>query len=152
VEFAVEDIREIDWNPEPWERLAIEEGKKEMIHALARSHVNGDMDDFDDIVRGKGRGLVMLFQWVISRVVVKFRANVQSGPPGVGKTLTAEGLSELLQRPLLSVSAAWLCCPWLILMCEVLKRGYLKRSWRSRKAALAHLPPGLQMEGDIPSG
>jgi hypothetical protein len=33
-----------------------------MIKALASSHVNGKLSGFDDIVRNKGRGLVMLLQ------------------------------------------------------------------------------------------
>ena len=44
---------------------------------------------FDDFVRGKGQGLVInLF-----------------GPPGVGKTLSAEATSEHLQRPLYIVGS-----------------------------------------------
>jgi SpoVK/Ycf46/Vps4 family AAA+-type ATPase len=43
-----------------------------------------------DIVEGKGRGLVILLH----------------GPPGVGKTLTAETLALATRKPLLSVSVA----------------------------------------------
>lgn len=46
-----------------------------MIHALVQSHAKHDKEnsDFDDIIAGKGLGLVFLLQ----------------GPPGLGKTLTA---------------------------------------------------------------
>lgn len=44
---------------------------------------------FDDIIEGKGKGLIGLL----------------SGPPGVGKTLTAEAVSEVTQRPLYYLSA-----------------------------------------------
>jgi SpoVK/Ycf46/Vps4 family AAA+-type ATPase len=44
---------------------------------------------FDDIIEGKGRGIIMLL----------------SGPPGVGKTLTAESVAENMQVPLYMMSA-----------------------------------------------
>ena len=47
---------------------------------------------FQDIIEGKGAGACILL----------------GGPPGVGKTLTAEVFSESTQRPLLSVHAAQL--------------------------------------------
>jgi SpoVK/Ycf46/Vps4 family AAA+-type ATPase len=53
-----------------------------------RSHKNGP-NSFDDIVSGKGRGLVGLL----------------SGNPGVGKTLTAEVIAEATKRPLYMLSA-----------------------------------------------
>jgi AAA+ superfamily predicted ATPase len=43
----------------------------------------------DDVIKRKGKGLV----------------TVLHGTPGVGKTLTAEGIAELLQCPLLHISA-----------------------------------------------
>jgi AAA+ superfamily predicted ATPase len=47
------------------------------------------MDNFDDVVRGKGRGIILQL----------------SGPPGVGKTLTAESVAEVMQVPLYAMSA-----------------------------------------------
>jgi ATP-dependent Lon protease len=40
-------------------------------------------DEHVDLVRGKGKGLVILLH----------------GAPGVGKTTTAEGIAELFQKP-----------------------------------------------------
>jgi hypothetical protein len=54
VEFAVAEIGDICWNPEPFDQLAIPKDKKEMIRAVALSHVNDDTDCFDNFVRGKG--------------------------------------------------------------------------------------------------
>lgn len=54
--------------------------------ALAEMRID---DSFDDFVSGKGRGLVVLLH----------------GSPGVGKTLTAEAVSEHLRMPLYSISA-----------------------------------------------
>ena len=47
---------------------------------------------FEDIIEGKGSGVCVLL----------------GGPPGVGKTLTAEVFAEATERPLLSVQAAQL--------------------------------------------
>ena len=63
VEFAVSDIRDIEWNPASFERLTIPAEKKELIRAVATSHVSREYRSFDDFVRGKGQGLVMLLQY-----------------------------------------------------------------------------------------
>ncbi|KAF8850015.1 P-loop containing nucleoside triphosphate hydrolase protein [Acephala macrosclerotiorum] len=90
LEFAVDDITEISWNHLLWNHLAIDARRKDLTLALASSHLRQTSDhSFDDIVTGKSRGLIMLFY----------------GPPGVGKTLTAEALSERLRRPLYTISA-----------------------------------------------
>lgn len=44
---------------------------------------------FDDMIEGKGKGIIMLL----------------SGPPGVGKTLTAESVAESMHIPLYMMSA-----------------------------------------------
>lgn len=46
-------------------------------------------NSFDDVISGKGRGIIMLL----------------SGPPGVGKTLTAESVAEEMKVPLYLLSA-----------------------------------------------
>ena len=57
------------------------------MRSLVEAH-NSNLD-FDDFVQGKGQGLVInLF-----------------GPPGVGKTLSAEAASEHLRRPLYMIGA-----------------------------------------------
>ena len=86
--FAVSKTRPISWNESAFDKLIMEEKKRKMVSLLVRSHRN-DNDVFDDIVRGKGKGLVGLL----------------SGSPGVGKTLTAEVVAELSRRPLYVVSA-----------------------------------------------
>lgn len=73
--FLVEKITEIVWQENTMDRLEIEPKEKQVIQALVNSHgrkkrrINGE---FDDIIAGKGQGLVFLL----------------SGPPGLGKTLT----------------------------------------------------------------
>jgi hypothetical protein len=59
----------------------------------------------DDFVKGKGQGLITLLQYEIRRLALYYRlTRSSSGSPGVGKTLTVEGLSEYLERPLYAVS------------------------------------------------
>ncbi|KFY96264.1 hypothetical protein V500_02531, partial [Pseudogymnoascus sp. VKM F-4518 (FW-2643)] len=90
LEFAVADISEISWNESLFHQLAIPSEPKKLIEALTTFQSGGEAKHtFDDFVEGKGRGLIMLLY----------------GPPGVGKTMTAEGLSEHLKRPLYTVSA-----------------------------------------------
>ncbi|KAK5083831.1 hypothetical protein LTR05_006337 [Lithohypha guttulata] len=94
-EFAVDDIRPIDWSNDVLSFLALPSHTKEVIVAstqcrLARETTLSASDPalFDGVVEGRGRGIILLLH----------------GPPGVGKTLTAETLAEHHHRPLYSVS------------------------------------------------
>lgn len=60
-----------------------------MSQALVESHKYHAAESIDDVIQGKGKGLVVVLH----------------GPPGTGKTLTAEGVSETLECPLYMVSA-----------------------------------------------
>lgn len=89
LEFAVSSVTEIKWNDEAWDSLVMEPKTKDMIHALVTARKFRSSETIDDVIQGKGKGLV----------------SVLHGPPGTGKTLTAEGISELLKCPLYAVSA-----------------------------------------------
>ncbi|QPH04701.1 hypothetical protein C2857_001917 [Epichloe festucae Fl1] len=89
LEFSVSRIREIKWNEDAWGSLVLPPETKDLIQALVKSRKNNLTQTIDDVIQGKGKGLV----------------TVLHGPPGTGKTLTAEGISELLQCPLYMVSA-----------------------------------------------
>lgn len=91
MEFPVSNIREIEWNEKAFDSLVLPENQKSIVKALVESHTGKNIaaSTIDDIIQGKGRGLV----------------SVLHGPPGVGKTLTAEGIAELLKRPLYCVSS-----------------------------------------------
>ena len=66
-EFAVVDIKNIDWNPSSFARLALPPEQKEVIQALAEAHTSRASDhEFDDFIVGKGRGLIVLLQYVVS--------------------------------------------------------------------------------------
>jgi hypothetical protein len=86
--FDISSLREVSWDVTAMNKLILEEKRGHLITSLIKNHKNDD-SGFDDIVRGKGRGLVGLL----------------SGSPGVGKTLTAEVVAELSKRPLYAVTA-----------------------------------------------
>ena len=66
VEFVVDDIRDIVWNPSSFDNLAIPAVKKKLITALAKTHMSRTaVDVIDDFVEGKGQGLIALLQYEI---------------------------------------------------------------------------------------
>lgn len=83
-QVCVASLENIRFNDSAFQKLVLEESRKKLIKAL----VQYSNDTFSDIIRGKGEGSVFLLY----------------GPPGVGKTLTAEAISEMLHRPLYQVS------------------------------------------------
>jgi len=89
LEFPLSGISEIEWNKEAFDSLVLPADHKWMVKGMVASHKFHAAKTIDDVVQGKGRGLVFLLH----------------GPPGVGKTLTAEGIAEYLKVPLYVVSA-----------------------------------------------
>ncbi|KAF8601460.1 P-loop containing nucleoside triphosphate hydrolase protein [Ceratobasidium sp. AG-I] len=89
--LVVEDLPEIPFVSSAFEGLVLPEEDKKVVQALVEAQVkHGDLSLFKDAIPGKGNGLVLLLH----------------GSPGTGKTLTAEAISEHLQRPLYSVSCS----------------------------------------------
>jgi hypothetical protein len=82
--FSVSRIQDIQFRDAAFDQLVLAPEKKELIRSLVVDSSSG----FQDIISGKGGGCIFLLH----------------GEPGVGKTLTAEAVSELLHRPLYSVS------------------------------------------------
>ncbi|KAH8746442.1 hypothetical protein F5882DRAFT_371044 [Hyaloscypha sp. PMI_1271] len=73
------------------DRLVLPKGHKEMILSLIAQHFRSKESGTDvqlDVVRGKGKGLILLLH----------------GAPGVGKTSTAEGVAELFRKPLFQIT------------------------------------------------
>lgn len=89
LEFTVSGIRDIEWNQGAFDSLVLPDNQKSIVKALVESHTFHAAQNIDDVIQGKGRGLVAVLH----------------GPPGTGKTLTAEGIAELLRCPLYMVSA-----------------------------------------------
>ncbi|RAL09439.1 ATP-binding protein, partial [Aspergillus homomorphus CBS 101889] len=90
VECAVGDLADVQWSPASFDRLQIPNDTKEILLSVTTARLSGNKDVvFDDFIKGKGRGLNVLFY----------------GVPGVGKTFTVEATAERFQTPLYSVSA-----------------------------------------------
>ncbi|KAH0556906.1 hypothetical protein GP486_005306 [Trichoglossum hirsutum] len=85
--FLVDEIKDIDWQEDAFKGLQFDHKKKSIIRSLVSGH-SASSTDFDDFISGKGRGLVFLLH----------------GPPGSGKTMTAESVAESLHRPLYYIS------------------------------------------------
>lgn len=80
----IEHISDIMWRDDALDKLVMDQQDKQIISNLVE-HNEGS---FSDIIENKGGGCIFLLH----------------GPPGQGKTLTAEALAEHLHRPLYSVS------------------------------------------------
>ncbi len=79
-ELNVDWMTPVQYEDTAFEQLVIPADKKELIQALVKYRNQG----FSDIITNKGGGCIFLLH----------------GSPGVGKTLTAESIAELLHRPL----------------------------------------------------
>ncbi|KAF4340625.1 TOB3 (member of AAA-ATPase family) [Fusarium beomiforme] len=88
MEFFIDDVAEIKFNDKAFDSLVLPADQKELILAFAQSQVKFK-NVFDDIISGKGKGIIMLL----------------SGGPGIGKTLTAESVAEEMRVPLYIMSA-----------------------------------------------
>ena len=92
LEFFVDGLTPIKWNTDCFEQLVLPTSQKELVQALVAEHsqrTDAGGKGFDDIVKNKGLGLILVLH----------------GPPGVGKTLTAECVAEFSKRPLYIVSS-----------------------------------------------
>lgn len=91
LEFFVDNLSPLRWDEGCFDQLVLKETTKKTVHAMVSMHSRRGQSEtgVSDIVAGKGKGLVMVLH----------------GPPGVGKTLTAECVAELVHRPLYMVSA-----------------------------------------------
>ena len=82
--FTINGVKDIAFRTDAFEKLVLPAEDKELIKAI----VQDDGGDFSDLIDGKGGGSIFLLH----------------GPPGQGKTLTAEAIAEELKRPLYSIS------------------------------------------------
>ncbi|KAF2201271.1 P-loop containing nucleoside triphosphate hydrolase protein [Delitschia confertaspora ATCC 74209] len=89
LEFSLTSLSPISFDSGAFASLVVPKTHKSIVQDVVSSHKFHAAKTIDDVVAGKGRGLVFVLH----------------GPPGVGKTLTAEGIAEHLQCPLYAVSA-----------------------------------------------
>ncbi|KAK3282118.1 hypothetical protein CYMTET_10129 [Cymbomonas tetramitiformis] len=83
-EVKCDDISRLTFRDDAFDKLVLDPRKKSLVRGLVENHKCG----FSDLISGKGCGCIFLLH----------------GPPGVGKTLTAEAIAELLHRPLYSIT------------------------------------------------
>ncbi|WPH01277.1 Hypothetical protein R9X50_00411500 [Acrodontium crateriforme] len=81
--FFTNSVNEIVFNEGAFESLVLPSNQKELILGFTSTQY-GYRNQFDDVIEGKGRGIILLL----------------CGPPGVGKTLTAESVAEQMKAPL----------------------------------------------------
>ncbi|KAF8859460.1 P-loop containing nucleoside triphosphate hydrolase protein [Acephala macrosclerotiorum] len=86
--FGVDRVSDVEWKESIFGDVVMDPNLKEIIFRLIKAH-GSQISDFDDFVKGKGKGLIGLLH----------------GPPGSGKTLTAEAIAETAHMPLYMVSS-----------------------------------------------
>lgn len=87
-------IIDVEKNTKPFDSLVLPDGYKDLILSFVENQLK-DGEAFDDVINGKGGGLVMLL----------------AGDPGVGKTMTAEsGMYRSIPRALVFVNDWKLTC------------------------------------------
>ena len=87
--LTLDGVRPINFSTTAFSSLVLDPQQKELLLALTSAQ-RAHRKAFDDVVQGKGQGMIMLL----------------AGAPGVGKTLTAESIAEVLKAPLYVVGAA----------------------------------------------
>jgi len=83
-----DNLEDYPWDKTLGEKLILKEEDKRLINLL----INSTSERTEDIIKGKMAGVIIL----------------ATGVPGVGKTLTAEVLSEMIERPLYNVQCSQL--------------------------------------------
>jgi hypothetical protein len=87
--LAITKLHAIPWAERAFDSLVLAQDEKDLLLALVDRDQFTDSKTFEDFIGGKGQGMIMLL----------------CGPPGVGKTLTAESVAEHLRRPLYKLGA-----------------------------------------------
>jgi hypothetical protein len=84
---SVTNIAPVAWSQTAMDQLILDGSKKSLLRALV-SNQNSHRLKSGDIIENKGRGLTIVLH----------------GPPGVGKTLTAECIAEYAKKPIIPLS------------------------------------------------
>ncbi|KAF2100848.1 P-loop containing nucleoside triphosphate hydrolase protein, partial [Rhizodiscina lignyota] len=86
--IRVAKISDPTWAKEALQHLVLAETTKSMLLGLVEKHKKNMQGGLSDVIPSKGKGLAVVLH----------------GPPGVGKTLTAETMAEHAQKPLLPIN------------------------------------------------
>jgi hypothetical protein len=84
--FAIDFLGDVEFNSDAYKQLLLPKTHKELAHALVKNHGS---NEFDDLIKGKGKGLVFVLH----------------GAPGVGKTFTAESIADDVRKPLYVINS-----------------------------------------------
>ena len=85
-DLMADRITDVQWNTEAFQKVVIDRRAKDLIRALVSNQLA--MEVSTDLIEGKGNGLILLLH----------------GSPGTGKTLTAESVAEIAEKPLYRVT------------------------------------------------
>ena len=88
--LEVSKLEDVQWDSTAFENLVLGKPHKEVLLATVYDHLHGNIEASKELIGGKGQGKNILL----------------SGPPGVGKTLTAEAVAEHFRLPLYKLGAA----------------------------------------------
>ncbi|EEY22350.1 conserved hypothetical protein [Verticillium alfalfae VaMs.102] len=58
LEFSVSGVKDIKWNEEAYDSLVLQEKPKAIVKALVETHRYHGVESIDDVIQGKGKGLV----------------------------------------------------------------------------------------------
>lgn len=86
LDLQIDKIKPVIWNKQAFQHLVIKEKTKRLIQALVSNQI--EAENSTDLITGKGNGLIMLLH----------------GGPGTGKTLIAESVAEIAEKPLYPVT------------------------------------------------
>jgi hypothetical protein len=86
VDLQVDRMDAVVWNKKAFKSLVLAHKTKDLIQALISKQL--DSEKSTDLIHGKGNGLILLLH----------------GGPGTGKTLTAESVAEIAEKPLYRVT------------------------------------------------
>ena len=85
-DLLADRISDVTWNKEAFQNLVIDRKARDLIRALVSNQLAAEKGT--DLIMGKGNGLILLLH----------------GGPGTGKTLTAESVAEIAEKPLYRVT------------------------------------------------
>ena len=85
-DLLVDRIRDVHWHKETFKKVVMDRKAKDLIQALVSNQLVAERAT--DLIAGKGNGLILLLH----------------GGPGTGKTLTAESVAEIAEKPLYRVT------------------------------------------------
>src|SRR6266498_3087933 len=85
-DLVADRIFDVKWNREAFQTLVIDRKARDLIRALVSNQLVSEKST--DLIAGKGNGLILLLH----------------GGPGTGKTLTAESVAEIAEKPLYRVT------------------------------------------------